>query len=348
MTRSSLLRRSQPSMRELETAEALPEVTVLMPVFNGTRYVAEAIESILAQTHPNFEFLIVDDGSTDATPEILAAYAARDARIRLVRHENKGQAASLNRGLELARHDWVAIIDHDDVSLPQRLEGQLALVVRQPTVVVVGSYVVEIDAMGLEMGRWRFGPTTRAEFWALRQKNERIYVIHPSVMMHRPTILKLGGYNPAFGASADSELWSRVADDHLILTIPQELVQYRLHQDSMTMTHFFEQKCMGRWIVARQDARRRGLPVPSFEACMRYERGPLGLRLLVHRRRDWLRYCVRARRLARTERRRIDATRLAVLMFLLDPFVFGRSLRARIRRTRVAVAAESLGPTSGG
>src|SRR4029453_11062975 len=118
-----LARRSVALASVASTTETAPSeegsrpawVTVLMPVYNGERYVAQAIESVLGQTHRRFEFLILDDGSTDATPRILAEYAARDERIRVVHHANIDQPATLNRGLALARHDWVAILDHDDV-----------------------------------------------------------------------------------------------------------------------------------------------------------------------------------------------------------------------------------------
>lgn len=242
-------------------------ISVLIPVYNGARYVAAAIESILAQTHPHFELLILDDGSTDATPEILASYAARDPRIRLHRHPNCDQPRTLNRGLELVRHDWVAILDHDDVSLPMRLERQLAALAREPDARVIGSHAVEINSAGRELRLRARGPATVAEFRALHAAGQRVPLVHPSVLLHRPTILGLGGYDPAFGSSADTELWTRVAELHPIIVVPEPLVLYRIHAESMSYCRMFEQREMLRWIALREAARRRGEPLPSLERC---------------------------------------------------------------------------------
>jgi glycosyltransferase involved in cell wall biosynthesis len=239
-------------------------VTVLMPVYNGERYVAQAIASVLAQTHACFELLILDDGSTDATPRILAEYAARDARIRVLRHANIDQPATLNRGLELARHDWVAIHDHDDVSLPERLERQLEALAREPEARVVGTWAIEINAAGAALGRRCNGPRSAEEFRALHAAGGRVPLVHPSVLLHRPTILEVGGYDPAFGPSADSELWTRVATRHLIVVVPEPLVLYRIHRQSMSFRRMFEQRARLRWIAVRDEARRRGERIPTL------------------------------------------------------------------------------------
>jgi len=245
-------------------ARGLPWVTVLMPVYNGERYVAQAIESVLGQTHRAFEFLIMDDGSTDDTPRILAEYATRAKCIRVVRHANMDQPATLNRGLQLARYDWVAIIDHDDVCLPQRLERQIAVLADVPEARLIGTWVKEINAAGVEIGTRCSGPTSAEEFRALNAAGRRVPLTHPSVLMHRPTILALGGYDPAFGSSADTELWTRVATENAIVVVPEPLVLYRIHSQSMSFRRMFEQREMLRWILARDRARRRGRSVPSF------------------------------------------------------------------------------------
>ena len=243
-----------------------PGITVLMPVYNGARYLAEAIESVLGQTYRCFELLIMDDGSTDDTPRILAAYAARDARVRIVRHRNMDQPATLNRGLELARHDWVAILDHDDICQPQRLERQLAILAREPEARLVGTWVKEINAAGAEIGERSGGPTSAAEFHALDAAGKRVQLTHPSVLMHRPTILALGGYDPAFGPAADTELWTRAAREHTIVVVPEHLVLYRIHSQSMSFRRVFEQREMLRWILERDAARRGDRALPSFAA----------------------------------------------------------------------------------
>ncbi len=264
-----------------------PPVSIVMPVYNGARYVAEAIESILSQTHPDLEFLIVDDGSTDGTPAILARYADLDPRVRVVSQANQGQPVALNRALRMASHAWVAIMDHDDVSLPTRLERQLDAVARYPGIRALGTDADLIDAEGVRFGRRREGPTTEAEFAAIRRRPDgRISLLHPSVLLHRDTVLRLGGYRAEFGVAADSELWSRVADDHLVLVLPEALVRYRFHRQNMSFTQFFVGQDMLRLIAARQVARRCGLPEPDLEELLRAERRRFGLRRLRRLARD--------------------------------------------------------------
>ena len=127
----------------------MPRVSVLMPAYNAAPYVAGAVESVLAQTYGDFEFVIIDVGSTDATPDILADYAARDHRIRLARNEaNLGLIRSLNRGLEIARGEFVARFDADDLSRPERLERQVSFFNGNPDHVLVGASYDAIDSQG--------------------------------------------------------------------------------------------------------------------------------------------------------------------------------------------------------
>jgi len=302
-----------------------------MPVYNGERYVAQAVESVLRQTHRSFEFLIMDDGSTDDTPPILAQYSARDARIRVVRHANIGQPATLNRGLELASHDWVAIIDHDDVWLPRRLEQQLALLARVPEARLVGTWAKEINAAGAEIGARCSGPTSAEEFRALDAAGERVPLTHPSVLMHRPTILALGGYDAAFGSAADTELWTRVARQNVILVVPEPLVLYRIHKQSMSFRNMFEQREMLRWILARDQARRRCQPVPAI-ATLRAARQrwrPQGWRERQHDLFWFFRsHCL----LAAAEGKRFSAVGLAVCAAVVAPHNAMRVVRRRLER----------------
>jgi len=310
----------QTSALESPQTTTLPPVSVIMAVFNGERYVAEAIESILQQTYRNFEFVIVDDGSTDRTHGILKNCAARDPRIRIISQTNRDQPASLNRALAEARHEWVAVIDHDDISLPHRLETQLRAVTTNPEIRVLSAYAIEIDACGAEIGRREPGPTSVDAFRRLwHDKNQTLHVIHPAVLMHRPTILDLGGYDPAFGACADSELWSRVSDDHLVLALPEPLVCYRTHGNNMSFTRFFEQRQKLRWSRARQVARREGMPVPALEDYLEAERGRFGLRGLNIRRHDRRVLWLRRARLDRLAGRRFPAIGFRIGAAILAP-----------------------------
>jgi glycosyltransferase involved in cell wall biosynthesis len=302
-----------------------------MPVYNGECYVAQAIESVLGQTHRAFEFLIIDDGSTDNTPRILSEYATRDARIRVVRQVNIGQPATLNRGLRLARHDWVAIIDHDDVWLPRRLECQLPVLQRIPEARLVGTWAREVNAAGVEIGTRCTGPTSAQEFRAVDAAGQRVPLTHPSVLMHRPTVLALGGYDPRFGSAADTELWTRLARVTAIVVVPELLLLYRIHSQSMSFRRLFEQREMLRWILARDKARRRGRPVPSL-AQFRAARPVWRSRLWRERRHDlfWFfrSYCL----LAVAEGKVVLSAILAVCAAAVAPHNAMRVAHRRLRQ----------------
>ena len=143
-----------------------PGVSVVMSVYNGQEFLREAIESILRQSYGDFEFVIIDDGSTDRTAEILAEYAGRDARIRLQRHENKGRAVSLNIGIELARAPYIARMDADDVSASERLRRQVDYMRDHPDTVMVGSWAQVIDLEGAVMAHCHVPPTGGIQLYA--------------------------------------------------------------------------------------------------------------------------------------------------------------------------------------
>lgn len=209
----------------------MPSVTVLMAVFNGERYLGPAVESILKQTYRDFELVIVDDGSTDGSRAIARAYG--DARVRLVENErNLGQAASLNRGLHLARGELIARQDVDDLSHPKRLSRQVEVMRAHPDLALVGTQGRVIDQTGARVGainRCREPVSIR---WYHLFDNP---FIHTSVMFRRAVVLdELGGFDESFSYAQDYELWSRVLQAHRVLNLPDRLVDYRWHATSRT------------------------------------------------------------------------------------------------------------------
>lgn len=207
-----------------------PRVTVLMPVFNAAKYVREAIESILDQTFDDFEFLIIDDGSTDATPSVIRSF--HDPRIRVRRHEqNLGLVATLNEGLHLAKADLVARMDADDISHPDRLEKQLALVDGNPDVVLVGSDVDIIDQNGKTIS-YEPKPTDPD---AIRLILSVICPIaHSTVLFRKESVLKIGGYANLYVAE-DYELWTRLADEGDLSNLPLPLLKYRINPEGESL-----------------------------------------------------------------------------------------------------------------
>ena len=157
-------------------------VSVLMTAYNAERFLPAAVESVLRQTHRDFEFVVVDDGSTDGTPAILRRYAERDSRLRVITHPNMGMGRSLNEALDTLETEWVARLDADDEMLPDRLERQLAFVAPRSELSVAATLVNYINARGLSVG-WSFSRlvTPRAVAETVRA-GDLIHVHHSSVM----------------------------------------------------------------------------------------------------------------------------------------------------------------------
>lgn len=213
-------------------ADANPLVTVLLPVRNGSAHLPAALESIFAQTFPDFELLVIDDGSTDGTPEILRA--VQDQRLRVVTNpQNIGLVATLNRGLELARGEFVARQDHDDISLPERLQKQVEYLQAHPACVLVGTDATQTDGRGRRM--YRLLRPHRADDirWYLCFDNA---FIHSSVMFRREVVRQeFHGYAPSFH-SEDYALWSRIARFRETANLPEPLLLYREHASSVTQS----------------------------------------------------------------------------------------------------------------
>ncbi|WP_129126149.1 glycosyltransferase [Geomonas oryzae] len=202
-----------------------PAVTVLMPVYNGARYLREALDSILAQSFTDFELLVIDDGSTDGSPELVAS--CEDARIRLVRRErNMGLIATLNQGLELARADLVARMDADDVACPHRLERQVAEFRERPGLVLLGSDLEIIDAAGVPIG---YEPKPVDDVGLKLALSVICAIGHPTVVFRREAVLKVGGYREEFHAAEDYDLWTRLAVEGEFRNLPVPLLKYRIN-----------------------------------------------------------------------------------------------------------------------
>lgn len=239
----------------------VPAVSVLMPVYNTEAYLAPAIDSILNQTFGDFEFIILDDGSTDRSPEIVREFAARDSRIRFVPAAHQGYVALLRQGLALCRGEFIARMDSDDISMPQRFERQIEFLRAHLDVVVVGSRIVLIDPYGSRFEKpqhYLEHDQIEAELlagvgWA---------IVHPAAMMRRDAVNKLGGYRQDLCVSEDLDLFLRLAEIGKLANLPEVLLQYRQHLTSVNFTRYKEQKAVKRQIVA-EAYRRRGMTMPA-------------------------------------------------------------------------------------
>lgn len=200
-----------------------PTISVILPVYNAERYVAQAVESILNQTFRDFELILIDDGSTDGSLEILRRYAERDSRIVLINRENRGLVTSLNEGIDLARGQWIARMDADDISLPQRFERQLQWLI-QTGADICGSWA-------------RLFGTASQRTIKHPQSDEAIRMellfgapfAHPTVVMKTDHARKLH-YDKAWETCEDYDLWERAArNGWKMANVPETLLLYRQH-----------------------------------------------------------------------------------------------------------------------
>jgi glycosyltransferase involved in cell wall biosynthesis len=206
-------------------------VSVLMPVFNGEKYLAEAIESILNQTYSDFEFIIINDGSTDGTVEILERYRRQDHRIKVFNQSNQGLVKSLNRGINLAQGDYVARMDQDDLSAPERLEVQTAVLRSHPEIGLVCSAarIIDHDGLPIRLHAPNFSP--EHFFFFLNYKN---CIVHSSVLFRREIANLLGGYDESMLFIEDYEFWCRFSKVTRIYQLDQELVCWRQHASNIS------------------------------------------------------------------------------------------------------------------
>lgn len=234
-----------------------PKVSFVMPVRNAAPFVAEAVESVQRQTVRDLELVVVDDGSTDDTAEIVGRMAAADRRIRVVAGEARGIAEALNRGLEAAQAPWIARLDGDDVAEPDRIERQLAAAGARPDVAVWGGWARTIDVEGRVIGQVTTGPTTDEQF---RKEHAAgfIEILHPTVLARRAVLLEVGGYDPRFDSGEDIELWDRIGEVAPILVLPEIVIGFRVHPGSHSTVRMAESIRIHRFVAARRAARRAG------------------------------------------------------------------------------------------
>lgn len=207
-----------------------PRITVLMTLFNGERYLREAIESILNQTYGDFEFLIIDDASTDSSKNIILSY--NDSRIRLIVNEiNIGFVLSLNKGLQLAKGKYIARMDADDAAIETRLEKQLDYISNNSNVGLVTCCWETIDEESNSIFKQNEILNFEERYYVLHFKN---CIVHSSVLFNKKLVLNLGGYNKDFATCEDYDLWCRIANVSKIEQVEDILVKWRYNKSGIS------------------------------------------------------------------------------------------------------------------
>jgi len=230
---------------------------VLLPVWNGEAFLERAMESIVRQTLPSFELIVIDDGSSDRSAAIADDFATRDDRVRTLRRPHEGLSATLNAGIAAARGEYVARMDADDVSVPDRLRKQIAFLDAHPACVAAGTWIEVIDEVGRPIGLKTYVTTHDAISAALLDGISPL--AHPTVVVRADALRAAGGYDARRYPSEDLDLWFRLADRGELANLAEALLQHRRHRTAIGVREREKMKAMALTIC--NEARvKRGLP----------------------------------------------------------------------------------------
>lgn len=235
-------------------------VSVLLPVYNASRYIAKAVDSILRQTHREFEFLILDDGSRDDSLALLRSFEQRDSRIRVISRPNTGIVGALNELVDLAKGEWLFRMDADDIARPERFARQLAYLGANPDCVAVGSRALFTDPDGSPLANF-IDCFEHADIERTLMR-PAIGILHPTVAMSRRAVLAVGGYRADYPHVEDLDLFLRLGEIGLLANVPEVLLDYRNHFTNVSHSNSVEQSAAALRAVAEACAR-RGIPVPA-------------------------------------------------------------------------------------
>jgi glycosyltransferase involved in cell wall biosynthesis len=221
----------------------MPRISVVLPIFNSERYLSEAVDSILAQTFEDFELLLFDDGSTDGSSKIAQEAAARDTRVILVRGDHRGYVSWLNTGVEMAKAEFIARMDADDIASHDRFERQVEFLEKHPECCVVGTRAIRIDPDGSPISPWRV-PEDHVEIDGRHIQGRPGAIIHPSVMMRKRALSGVGGYRAQYEPAEDYDLFLRLAEVGRVANLGEPLLRYRIHEKCVT---FARAEAQSRW-----------------------------------------------------------------------------------------------------
>lgn len=212
------------------------KVSVVMSVYNADRYVKGSVESILGQTFSDLEFIIINDGSTDGSGEILSSF--HDPRIKLIHQKNQGLIRSLNTGVRMARGEYIARQDADDLSLPERIEKQVAFLDTHKNVALVGTASVHMTEYGKDVKVYRL-PLSDEEIKKALINND-IPINHGSMMCRRKVIEEAGCYREKLDLVEDYDLYFRIGENHVMANLEEPLYKSRVHSSSVCAVNRFE------------------------------------------------------------------------------------------------------------
>lgn len=208
-------------------SESMPKISVVMSVYNGQRYLRESVDSILNQTFADFEFVIINDGSTDKTRDILSGYEHKDRRVKIIDQQNLGLTRSLNKAILLSHAEFIARQDADDISLRERLFKEYEVISGDEAADLVCSWYYIIDGNG-KMVLERKLPDERLLAKIIKREN---LIAHSSVMLRKTSFFQAGGYDARYKYGQDWFLWQKM---NSIKVLPESLLKYRWADENIT------------------------------------------------------------------------------------------------------------------
>ncbi len=303
-----------------------------MSVYNAQRYLAEAVDSVLGQSWADFELIVIDDGSTDGSLDLLHGYRRTDRRVRVVSHANTGLTRALQEGVDLATGRFVARMDADDIADPARFERQRAFLDRHPAHVAVGCQLLLIDPDGEPLAEQNV-PTGHEAIERLLLRGNGV-LPHPAAMIRAAALASAGGYRAAFPCAQDLDLWLRLAEIGRLANLDEVLLRYRLHLQSVTARRrALQLACAER--AVREAFVRRGRPASD-----EFDLARSAADSVAKTHRGWARMALRAGNYQTAHKH----ARRALACAPLDPSNWHLVLRASVLR---ALGRGRRGPSSG-
>jgi glycosyltransferase involved in cell wall biosynthesis len=304
-------------------------ISVILPVYNAADFVASAIESILQQTFQDFELIVIDDGSTDNSLEVIHRYLS-NPKVKVIKGEHKGLSCALNLGIAEAQYDWVARMDADDIAMPERFQRQLEATRSLPQVVAWGTYAFYISAKGKKLGLASSGPTSIEDFEGQREEGHLVQLIHPTVILKKEIVLAAGGYRTEFEPVEDLDLFNRMAAYGPILAIPEPMLQYRIHNQSVSMKRFFFQRVLMRYVISSHRRSLEQLPAQTFDEFLKDYNHTLWLARLDRARKTYGMFFYRKAGLAAGDASYISGAVYFILSVLCNPSYSLRRFRKQV------------------
>ncbi len=307
-------------------------ISVIMPVYNSSEFLAEAIESVLHQTYTNWELVIVDDGSQDSSYAIAQEYQHADKRIVLHQQENSGPSSARNTAVTMAKGELIAMLDPDDVMLPTRLQEQIDFLRKHSDVSVVSCLCNYVDRNNRVLGTNYTDILTVEDCKKYVNENKIVFCLHSGATLYREAFLKVGSYKEDVFYTQDLDLWNRLVEaGYYLVVIPKILVNYRIHGSSVMSTKYLKIPYEYYWIVDSTYRRRQGKKELDYRAYLQeLNKEPFRYRLRI-KRKIYYKYFYRTAGLMYAERKFLKFLINITGAFLLNPlYVFHKISKEKL------------------